>query len=195
MRSGCGARGGRPACRSSPTSTASPGRSSRPSTWSGASACSPAGRASTCPARPVTSTPITRPRARRRSRRSADYDIVCVHVEAPDEASHEGRPDAKVEAIERIDRDIVGPVRRALEAYDRWRMVISPDHSTLLRTRAHDRAPVAWAMAGTGLPASGRTYDEFSARERRLSLLRPGLPADGPFPRSGLGRSQRVAGG
>ena len=100
-----------------------------------------------------------------RSRPWPTYDIVCVHVEAPDEASHEGRPDAKVEAIERIDRDIVGPVRRALEVHDRWRMVISPDHSTLLRTRAHDRAPVAWAMAGTGLPASGRTYDEASARE------------------------------
>ena len=38
----------------------------------------------------------------------------------------------------------------ALESYDRWRILISPDHSTLLRTRAHDRAPVAWAMAGTG---------------------------------------------
>jgi 2,3-bisphosphoglycerate-independent phosphoglycerate mutase len=42
--------------------------------------------------------------------------------------------------------------------------LISPDHSTLLRTRAHDRAPVAWAMAGTGLPGSGHVYDEDSAR-------------------------------
>ena len=39
-----------------------------------------------------------------------DHDIVCVHVEAPDEASHEGRHEAKVEALERIDQDIVGPV-------------------------------------------------------------------------------------
>jgi 2,3-bisphosphoglycerate-independent phosphoglycerate mutase len=92
-----------------------------------------------------------------------DYDLVCVHVEAPDEASHEGRADAKVEAIERIDREIVGPVVEVLKSYDRWRIVISPDHSTLLRTRAHDRAAVAWAMAGTGLPASGKTYDEFAA--------------------------------
>jgi 2,3-bisphosphoglycerate-independent phosphoglycerate mutase len=99
-----------------------------------------------------------------------DFDIVCVHVEAPDEASHEGRADAKVEAIERIDGEIVGPLRRALEQYDRWRMVVSPDHSTLLRTRAHDRAPVAWAMAGTGLPASGASYDEASARV-------PGFPS------------------
>jgi 2,3-bisphosphoglycerate-independent phosphoglycerate mutase len=93
-----------------------------------------------------------------------DFDIVCVHIEAPDEASHEGRAAAKIEALERIDREIVGPVARALEAFDRRRIVISPDHSTLLRTRAHDRAPVAWAMAGTGLPGSGRTYDELAAR-------------------------------
>jgi 2,3-bisphosphoglycerate-independent phosphoglycerate mutase len=93
-----------------------------------------------------------------------DHDIVCVHVEAPDEASHEGRHQAKVEALERIDHDIVGPVSRALQSHAQWRILISPDHSTLLRTRAHDRAPVAWAMAGTGLPSSGNSYDEASAR-------------------------------
>jgi len=95
------------------------------------------------------------------------YDIVCVHVEAPDEASHEGRADKKVEALERIDADIVGPLRKALEGYPQWRILIAPDHSTLLRTRAHDRAPVVWAMAGTGLPASGRPYDELSAKDAR----------------------------
>jgi 2,3-bisphosphoglycerate-independent phosphoglycerate mutase len=95
------------------------------------------------------------------------YDIVCIHVEAPDEASHEGRHDAKVEALERIDSDIVGPIREALASYDQWRILITPDHSTLLRTRAHDRAPVAWAMAGTGLPASRRIYDELAAKDAR----------------------------
>jgi 2,3-bisphosphoglycerate-independent phosphoglycerate mutase len=92
------------------------------------------------------------------------HDVVCVHIEAPDEASHEGRHQAKVEALERIDREIVGPIRKALESFDEWRILISPDHSTLLRTRAHDRAPVAWAMAGTGLTASGKTYDELAAK-------------------------------
>jgi 2,3-bisphosphoglycerate-independent phosphoglycerate mutase len=105
----------------------------------------------------------------------ADHDIVCVHVEAPDEASHEGRGDAKVEAIERIDRDIVGPVLRALQQFDQWRILISPDHSTLLRTRAHDRAPVAWTMAGTGLPGSGLTYNEIAAREGGGPFLEQGF--------------------
>lgn len=93
-----------------------------------------------------------------------DHDIVCVHIEAPDEASHEGRADAKIEAIERIDREIVAPLLDALQKHDQWRLLISPDHSTLLRTKAHDRAPVAWAIAGTGLPASGLSYDEHNAQ-------------------------------
>jgi 2,3-bisphosphoglycerate-independent phosphoglycerate mutase len=104
-----------------------------------------------------------------------DHDIVCVHIEAPDEASHEGRALAKVEALERIDRAIVGPLRQALEGYASWRLLVSPDHSTLLRTRAHDRAPVPWAMAGTGLQASGGSYNEQSAREAGGPVLMEGF--------------------
>ena len=95
----------------------------------------------------------------------SDHDLVCVHIEAPDEASHEGRADAKVQAIERIDELIVAPLLEELQRYEAWRILISPDHSTLLRTKAHDRAPVAWTMAGTGLPASGLCYDEMTARD------------------------------
>ena len=92
-----------------------------------------------------------------------DHDLVCVHVEAPDEASHEGRAEAKIEALERMDRDIVAPLRQALGKYPSGRILISPDHATLLRTRAHDRGWVCWAMAGTGLSGSGLPYDEISA--------------------------------
>ena len=42
------------------------------------------------------------------------YDLVCVHIEAPDEASHEGRHDAKIEALEQIDRHIIAPLVDAL---------------------------------------------------------------------------------
>jgi 2,3-bisphosphoglycerate-independent phosphoglycerate mutase len=91
-----------------------------------------------------------------------DHDIICVHVEAPDEASHEGRADAKVEALERIDEHIVAPLREAIARHG-GRILVSPDHATLIRTRAHDRAWVPWAMAGAGLSGSGRPYDEASA--------------------------------
>ncbi|QDV33191.1 cofactor-independent phosphoglycerate mutase [Tautonia plasticadhaerens] len=103
-----------------------------------------------------------------------DHDLVCVHVEAPDEASHEGRADAKVEALERIDREIVGPIREALESYGEYRLLVSPDHSTLIRTRAHDRAPVPWALCGTGLSGSGKPYDEISAMEAGGPFLERG---------------------
>ena len=103
-----------------------------------------------------------------------DHDLVAVHIEAPDEASHEGRAEAKVEAIERIDAEIVGPLRSALEAQGPWRLLASPDHATLLRTKAHDRAPVPWVMAGTGLTASGLSYDETSARSAGCPALAEG---------------------
>ena len=51
-----------------------------------------------------------------RSRHFAEVDLVCVHVEAPDEASHEGDAAAKIKALEEIDRHIVGPLWQALRA-------------------------------------------------------------------------------
>jgi 2,3-bisphosphoglycerate-independent phosphoglycerate mutase len=80
----------------------------------------------------------------------ADYDLVCVHVEAPDEASHEGRVDAKVKALEEIDRHIVGPLLEALPRHGEGRILVEPDHRTTLRTRAHAYGPVPFALAGTG---------------------------------------------
>lgn len=88
----------------------------------------------------------------------AKYDMVCVHVEAPDEASHEGRVDEKVKAIEAIDREIVGPLREALASYGDWRVMISPDHPTLLSTKKHTHGDVPVVMAGTGIQA-----DQFSS--------------------------------
>ena len=92
-----------------------------------------------------------------------DFDVVCVHVEATDEASHEGKADEKVKALEEIDRHVVGPMLDALQAYGEWRILVSPDHPTLIRERVHGRGFVPWTMAGTGIQPSGKTYDEFSA--------------------------------
>src|SRR5439155_9124783 len=89
------------------------------------------------------------------------HDLVCVHVEAPDEASHEGRADAKVKALEEIDRHIVGPLLEALPRYGEWRILVSPDHRTPLRTRAHAYGEVPFAAAGTGIKSRGQSsYDE-----------------------------------
>jgi 2,3-bisphosphoglycerate-independent phosphoglycerate mutase len=90
-----------------------------------------------------------------------DHDLVCVHVESPDEASHEGKADAKVKALEEIDRHIVGPLLEALPTHGDWRILVSPDHRTPLRTRAHSHGAVPFTMAGTRILSAGQTsYDE-----------------------------------
>lgn len=92
------------------------------------------------------------------------FDLVCVHVEAPDEASHEGKADEKVKALERIDEHIVGPLLDALPRYGEWRILVEPDHRTTLKTRAHAYGAVAFAAAGTGIAATPQTtYDEPTA--------------------------------
>jgi 2,3-bisphosphoglycerate-independent phosphoglycerate mutase len=93
-----------------------------------------------------------------------DYDVVCVHIEAPDEASHEGRPDAKIEALEQIDRHIVAPLWSALQASGPHRMLISPDHPTPCRTKKHTHGMVPFAVAGTGVVCdAANSYDERAA--------------------------------
>lgn len=84
------------------------------------------------------------------------FDVVCSHVEAPDEASHQGDWKTKVASIEAIDREVVGPVVERLERYgdaerggEGWRVLVMPDHYTLCSTRKHDATPVPFVMAGS----------------------------------------------
>lgn len=100
------------------------------------------------------------------------HDLVCVHVEAPDEASHEGKAEEKVKALERIDQHIVGPLLEALPKYGDWRILVSPDHRTPLRTRAHSYGMVPFAVAGTGVnPGSQDSYDEAVAAAASLEFV------------------------
>ena len=50
-----------------------------------------------------------------------------------------------------MDRHIVGPVLKALERYESWRILVLPDHPTPVHGGAHSAAPVPFAMAGTGM--------------------------------------------
>jgi 2,3-bisphosphoglycerate-independent phosphoglycerate mutase len=95
-----------------------------------------------------------------------DYDLICVHIEAPDEASHEGNAAGKVEALEQIDQHIVAPLLTALRDRDAYRILISPDHPTFLRTKTHSHGFVPWTMCGTGIdPDSAVSYDEVAAAQ------------------------------
>ncbi len=103
----------------------------------------------------------------------ADHDLVCVHVEAPDEASHEGKADAKVRALEEIDRHIVGPLLEALPGHGEWRILVSPDHRTTLQTRAHAYGMVPFTIAGTGVTHNGKpSYDEAQAEASEFAFAK-----------------------
>ncbi|MBX9737043.1 MAG: 2,3-bisphosphoglycerate-independent phosphoglycerate mutase, partial [Phycisphaerales bacterium] len=75
-------------------------------------------------------------------------DLICCHVESPDESSHQGDWKTKVAAIEAIDEHVVRPVLAKLQQFDRWRVMILPDHYTLVSTRKHDTTPVPVLIAG-----------------------------------------------
>ncbi|MBN02463.1 MAG: cofactor-independent phosphoglycerate mutase [Planctomycetaceae bacterium] len=93
-----------------------------------------------------------------------ETDLICVHIEAPDEASHEGDVAAKIAALESIDELIVAPLLEALQRYDNSRILVTPDHPTPIRTKTHSHGFVPLAMSGTGIsPDASKTYDEVCA--------------------------------
>ena len=102
----------------------------------------------------------------------ATYDLVCVHVEAPDEAGHQADYEAKVKAVEQIDAHIVGPLLEALQSGDDdWRLMVLPDHPTPCPRRTHTSDPVPFAIAGTGMSALvERPFTEQAMAEADLHI-------------------------
>lgn len=98
-----------------------------------------------------------------------ETDLIVVHVEATDEAAHEGDVEAKIKALEEIDRHIVGPLYEALRRRGDYRIMVSPDHPTPIRTKTHTCDPVPFAMAGVGIePDAAVRYDEAAAGDSAL---------------------------
>lgn len=95
----------------------------------------------------------------------ADEDLVVVHIEAPDEAGHQGSRADKLKAIADFDGKVVKPILAGLQNGPPFRLVVAMDHFTLLQTRTHNSMPVPIAIydsAQTGI-ASGLTYTEQNA--------------------------------
>jgi len=93
-------------------------------------------------------------------------DFVYLHIEAPDEAGHEGNIDLKVRAIELFDERIVGPMVEGLEkSGESWRILLLPDHATPISIKTHSRDPVPFTIAGSEVEPDGvRSFDEDAAR-------------------------------
>ncbi|MDA7977262.1 MAG: cofactor-independent phosphoglycerate mutase [Pirellulales bacterium] len=99
------------------------------------------------------------------------YDFVCVHVEAPDEAAHAGDTAEKIAAIEQIDEKIVGPLHAALKRKDEYRVLVTPDHPTFLRTKTHSHGDVPFCACGAEITADGaETYAEPVAERSEISF-------------------------
>lgn len=99
-------------------------------------------------------------KARAALRLLKDHDIVYVHVEAPDEASHNGSIPEKIKAIERIDSDVLGVLLK--ETDKDTRLLIVTDHATPITMRTHYATPVPFAVYDRNEPVAGdgRDYDE-----------------------------------
>ncbi len=75
-----------------------------------------------------------------------EQDVVFLHVEAPDEASHSGNLDLKMKAIEQFDSLVVGPILQGLERFDHFRVLLITDHYTPIALRTHIGEPVPFVI-------------------------------------------------
>ena len=95
------------------------------------------------------------------------YDFVYVHIEAPDEMGHQGSFRDKITAIERIDEQIIGPVRSSFEKSGiDFRMLILPDHPTPVHVRTHTADPVPYLLYDSTKHFDGQdTYSERTGKQ------------------------------
>lgn len=103
-------------------------------------------------------------------------DFVYLHIEASDEAGHEGDIPLKLRTIEYLDNRVVGPI---LEEVSRWdepiAIAILPDHPTPCEHRTHTADPVPFLIYYPGIEADGvQTFDEVACKEGVCGVMESG---------------------
>lgn len=103
-------------------------------------------------------------------------DFVFLHVDASDEAGHDGDLRLKIKTIEDFDRRIVGPIYNEVKTWaEPVSIAVMPDHPTPVEIRTHVNDPVPFLIHYPGIEPDGvQTYDEQSCMEGSYGLLRPG---------------------
>jgi 2,3-bisphosphoglycerate-independent phosphoglycerate mutase len=97
------------------------------------------------------------------------YDLVFIHIEAPDEAGHEGSIEKKVKAIEMIDSEVIRRFRS--DSPDKVRMLVMPDHPTPVKIKTHCDEPVPFLLWGSGFKPSGAgAFTEAEAQRAGIFL-------------------------
>ncbi|MFH1853938.1 MAG: cofactor-independent phosphoglycerate mutase [Candidatus Omnitrophota bacterium] len=100
-----------------------------------------------------------------------ERDFVFVHVEAPDEAGHNGNLREKISSIEKFDKFVVGTVLEHFKnSNEEFRILVLSDHATPISLRTHTRDYVCFAMYGTDIEQDSIMY--FNEKEARLSKFR-----------------------
>ncbi len=98
-----------------------------------------------------------------------EHDLVIMHIEATDEAAHTGAVDDKIEAIQRVDNEVVGRLR-SWQA-DGLRVLILPDHPTPIKLQTHTADPVPFMLWGAGFTANGaQRFTEAEAKSTGLFI-------------------------
>jgi len=93
-----------------------------------------------------------------------EYDMVVIHVEAPDEAAHAALVDDKIEAIEMVDKEMVEQI--CAWDKDSLRVLIMPDHPTPIKIQTHTAEPVPFVLWGQGFMANGaKRFTEAEAKK------------------------------
>ncbi len=102
------------------------------------------------------------------------YDFAYIHVEAPDEMGHQGSVAKKVEAIEHLDREVIGPVVEGLEtAGEEFRLLVLPDHPTPVRVRTHTSDSVPFLLYDSRIQEEHTwVYNEEEGRRSRFFVDR-----------------------
>ena len=102
------------------------------------------------------------------------YDFAYIHVEAPDEMGHQGSVAKKVEAIEHLDREVIGPVVEGLEeAGEEFRLLVLPDHPTPVRVRTHTSDSVPFLLYDSRIQEEHTwVYNEEEGRRSRFLVDR-----------------------
>ncbi|MCX6112296.1 MAG: cofactor-independent phosphoglycerate mutase [Proteobacteria bacterium] len=101
------------------------------------------------------------------------YDYVYLHVEAADEASHDGDLDLKIKVIEDINNRLLAPILKGIaEKRIDVRIALLPDHSTPVEFRNHVKVPVPVILWGSGIkPDNVQVFDEISVKEGSLKEM------------------------
>jgi len=97
------------------------------------------------------------------------YNLVFIHVEAPDEASHAGSIKDKIYAIERIDKDVLGTIINGISKFKDYRILIASDHYTPISKRTHTSDPTLFAWATKQQIEAGLRKRKFCEKEASSS--------------------------